>query len=353
MTQTISTGTPLRAPHADSLVRAVVRSVADHGALRLSDGGLEVRELLAGNTVLADPRARLLRSPSAPEVFNPGLAVARFLYLISGSHDLETITFYSPSAGRFTDDGLTMPGGAHGFRLFYPTSSTDQFQGVIQALTQYPERNRAVVSFYHPQDCGSPTADLTCVMGAMFSCKQGRMHTLVNMRANDAYRLLWHDLFEFSMLGEYIASLCGFDLGEYFHSSFVMMLIGRSAYDAVDEFTAETDVAPVMSAMPPVTTATRASLVKAERRIRRTVDHVPLAQVQRLLEELAGDHDPYWADLFTALALQGRLVRMTPERAVRELADFPVAAGYTVAELTKENSSRISAKRMAAAPGPR
>lgn len=347
MTQTIIAGAPARAANADALVRDVVRAVADYGALRLSDGGLEVRELLSSSTVLANPRARLLVSSSAPEVFNPGLAVARFLYLISGSHDLETITFYSPSAARFTDDGLTMPGGAHGFRLFYPASSTDQFHSVVRALTEHPERNRAVVSFYHPQDCGSPTADLTCVMGAMFSRKQGRLQTLVNMRANDAYRLLWHDLFEFSMLGEYIASLCGFDLGEYYHSSFVMMLIGRAACDAVGEFTAETDVAPVMSPMPPVSSQTRASLVRAERRIRCTVEHTPLPRIRAVLDELAGDYDPYWTDLFTALALQGRLVRLDPAQAARELEEILIPVGSTVAELTRNNSRRISAKRLA------
>ncbi len=30
----------------------MIRDVAEHGSLRLSDGGLEVRELLAVNTVL-------------------------------------------------------------------------------------------------------------------------------------------------------------------------------------------------------------------------------------------------------------------------------------------------------------
>ncbi|WP_432832898.1 thymidylate synthase [Dactylosporangium sp. CA-092794] len=325
----------------------MVRDVAAHGSLRFSDNGLEVRELLSVNTVLTEPRARLMRSSSHPHVFNPGLAVARFFYLLSGSHDLDAIAFYSPAAARFTDDGLTMPGGAHGFRLFYPGSSTDQFEGVLNALNDHPERNRAVVSFYHPQDCGSATADLTCVMGAMFSCKEGRLEILVNMRANDAFRLLWHDMFEFSMLGEYIARLCGFELGAYYHSSFVMMLIGRSAYEAVEELTGETDEAPLMAPMPRVTTASRAQLVRIERRIRSLVGHQPFGEFTTLLKTLAQEVEPYWADLFTSVSVQGRMVRQDPATAAWELSQLAVPDGYVVSRETIQNSLKIARHRAA------
>lgn len=345
-------GAPLRARTAGSLVRAVVAAVAQHGTLRYSDGGLEVQELLAVNTVLADPRARLLRSTSHPEIFNPGLAVARFFYLISGSHDLDTITFYSPAARRFSDDGLTMPGGAHGFRLFYPASSTDQFEGVVRTLTQYPERNRAAVSFYHPEDCGSPTVDLTCVMGAMFTCKANRLQTLVNMRANDALRLLWYDLFEFSMLGEYVASYCGLELGEYYHSSFVMMLIGRSSLDSVDDVIAEDDDSPRMGPMPRVDADTRRHLVKTERAIRAALPGQSFDEFHGMLDRIRQEQHPYWADLFVALALQGRYVHLDAQAALSELSLLQIPEEFTVACETRDSSVRLSLRRQKMASGP-
>ena len=353
MTETgYANGLPRRAATAAELVRGVVQDVLEEGISRYSDNNLEVRELLSVNTKLVDPLNRLMRSPGQPQIFNPGLAVARFFYLLSGSHDLETIIFYSPAAAKFSDDGLTMPGGAHGFRLFHPISSVNQFDGVRAALSEYPERNRAAVSFYHPSDCGSPTADLTCVMGAMFTRKNGRLQTLVNMRANDALRLLWHDMFEFSMLGEYIARSGGFELGGYYHSSFVMMLIGRSALESAELVIAERESAPAMAPMPAVTRQTRVHLVGREREIRAAVAGLPFARFGDVLSELADQEEPYWADLLTSLALQGRMVHREPLDAAAELEKLSVPADFVVAEETRRNSLKLaSARIMATTPG--
>jgi thymidylate synthase len=331
---------------ADQLVREVVRTVNEQGMPRESDNALEIKEILAFNTVLTNPLARLLCAPDYPQVFNPGLAVARFFYLISGSHDLDEIAFYSPSARRFTDDGLTMPGGAHGYRLFYPNAATDQFEGLVRALRKHPERNRGAVSFYHPQDCGSESADLTCVMGGLFSCKEGRLRTLINMRANDALRLLWYDMFEFSMLGEFVARYCGFELGEYYHSSFVMMLIGRTAMNIAENIQNDTRVSPPMMPMPEVGPDTRMHLVRRERTIRTTVTTADFDSFRRSVDHLEEEENPYWADLLTSLAIQGRYVNVTPAVAARELATIQVPADYVVTGEVLDNSRRIAAQRV-------
>lgn len=346
-------GAPMAAANADELVRTVVRAVGKYGMPRESDNALEIKETLAVGTVLTNPRARLMLAPNHPQVFNPGLAVARFVYLIAGSHDLDEITFYSPSARRFTDDGLTMPGGAHGYRLFYPSAATDQFTGLVRALREHPERNRAAVSFYHPDDCGSPSKDLTCVMGGIFSCKEGRMRTLINMRANDALRLLWYDLFEFSMLGEFVASFCGFELGEYYHSSFIMMLIGRSAMDIAEDIQGDTDIAPVMPPMPEVGPGTRAHIVRRERAIRARVATDSADAFRRLLDDLRTEEHPYWADLFTALALQGRYVNLPPATAAAELPLLELPETFVLGRETLANSLRIVAQREVAVPAGR
>jgi len=334
-------GLPFSTDNTDHLVRAVMHAVREYGVIRESDGGLLVQELLSVNTVLTNPRARLFRAPQYPHLFNPGLAVARFFYLISGSNDLEQICFYSPAARRFSDDGITMPGGAHGRRLFYPTAATDQFMGVIKSLQEHPERNRAAVAFYHPDDCGSPSVDLTCVMGGMFSCKEGRMRTLINMRANDTVPLLWYDLFEFSMLGEFIASYCGFELGEYYHSSFVMMVIGKPAMLVADALPNDTSQSPVMAAMPEVAKDTRAHLVHAERRVRSSVAQASFDEFRRLLDKLHDQENSYWADLFTALAVQGRYVHTDPHQGSVELPLLAMPAEYIVSRETLTNSMRI------------
>jgi hypothetical protein len=178
-------------------------------------------------------------------------------------------------------------------------------------------------------------------MGGLFSCKEGRLRTLINMRANDTLPLLWYDLFEFSMLGEYIASYCGFDLGEYYHSSFIMMVIGRPAMDVAANLCDDTVESPVMAAMPTVRSETRPHLVRLERTIRNSVARVSSDEFRRLIDEIYAAEQPYWADLLTALAIQGRCVHIDRSKASGELAGLTIPDGSTVAHETIRNSLRI------------
>jgi thymidylate synthase len=340
-----ATGAPLAAATADELVRAVVGEVHDHGNFRTGADGQDVMELLSVGTVLTNPRARLMTSELQPSVINPGLAVARFLYLLSGSNSLDAIAFYSPAARRFSDDGLTMPGGSHGFRLFRPSPSADQFARLLDVLRREPARNRGAVTVYFPDDCGSPTVDLTCVMGALFTVKSGELQTLVTMRANDALRLLWYDLFEFSMLGEFAAAACGHPLGAYYHSSFVMMLIGSTSGPIVSEFRHESVRTPPMAPMPPVLETTRRDVVRAEAMVRSRAPAGTTLDFQGLVDELVARHEPYWADLLVAAALQGRWVNRGPQVATAEIDRVRVPDTAQVSELVRINSVRMLRQR--------
>jgi len=341
----VPTGAPRSATSADELVRAVVGDVRDHGLTRIGADGQDVVELLSVGTVLTDPRARLMTSELHPAVVNPGLAVARFLYLLSGSNSLEAIAFYSPAARRFSDDGLTMPGGAHGFRLFRPTPSTDQVARLLDVLRSEPARNRGAVTVYFPDDCGSPTVDLTCVMGALFTLKSGALQTLVTMRANDALRLLWYDLFEFSMLGEFAAASCGYPLGAYYHSSFVMMLIGAANGSLADELRHESVRTKPMAPMPPVLETTRRDVVLAEAILRSRATTGTTADFQGLIDELGARHEPYWADLLAAAALQGRWVNRGREVVAAEVDRLRLPGTAEVSELVRANSVRMLRQR--------
>lgn len=342
-------GLPVSRESADELVRAVVRLVKEQGADRSYDG-VEIRELLSVNAVLTNPRARLFSSTDHPEIFNPGLAVARFFYLLSGDNDIDSIAFYSRAARRFSHDELTMPGGAHGFRLFHPTPARDQIAELVRLLRAEPERNRGAVAVYYPDDCGSEFIDLTCVMGALFTKKEGRLQSLVNMRANDALRLMWHDLFEFSMLGEYLAGLCGLELGSYYHSSFVMMLIGERALEIADPVVEERGQAPEMPAMPPVEDGTRTRLVKLERQLRERIAGAEFDDFRRALDSVSGE-EPYWADLLTTLALQGRYANSDPETTLAELPTLDLPLEFVVTGEAALASERIASTRLAGLAG--
>ena len=295
------------ASDADSLCRQFMAAVSSRGTRRVFDDE-PIHELWGLSGVLENPRARLFTSSVHPEVFNPALALARWLYLFSGSDRLADIVAYSPAAARFTDDGVTMPGGSHGSRAFYPASGVDQVEGAVARIAELGETTQSVIAFHHPTDLARQTQDYICVTSMLLTLRDDRLHCMLHMRSNEAFQLLWYDLFEFTMLGEYVAARLGVELGAYLHSGFVFQITGDRARERAAEVAEEVEASPAMARMPPMTIRDRAAVVDLERQVRESARHAPLAKFVALAAALPEQVDPYWADVLGGAALQARFV---------------------------------------------
>jgi len=325
--------------HADAFCRRFMAAVTEHGEDREFEGDA-ITEVWGLSGLLLDPRARLLSSPAHPRLFNPGLAVARWLYLFSGSDRLADITAYSPGAARLTDDGVVMPGGSHGARAFAPVSGVDQVEQVVAVIAKLGETTRGVIALHHPTDLVQPTDDYICVSNMLLTPRGGRLHGMVHMRSNEALRLLWYDLFEFTMLLEYVSARLGLELGTYLHSGFVFQITGSADRDIAATVAAETPRTSRMEPMPPMTRADRAIVVGLERELRESARHAPRAAFLERVHAVADQVDPYWADLLTAAALQARFVAGGDA----ELLDDFRAVGGQVTALCVDYSCRLGAR---------
>jgi thymidylate synthase len=168
---------------------------------------------------IQNPIQRVCQVPARKTniVFN----FAETLWYLSGSNRIDFITYYAPSLHRYSADGTTLTGTAYGPRLFGKPASQElsQWDRVVRVLKDDdPASKRAVISIFEStEDILLRNIDVSCTLGLQFILRQGCLHMVAFMRANDVYRGMVSDVFSFTLLQELMARQLGAEVGEYHH----------------------------------------------------------------------------------------------------------------------------------------
>lgn len=205
---------------ADAMFRQVMRDIlvspesgsVSTGAAKVQD---TTTESLGYSIELTNPLDRIVSNEKMK--FDLPVAVARFVWMISGNNRLADIKFYQEKVADFSDDGIIVPGSSYGARIRYAFPGIDQLQGVIDRLKKDPNSRRAAISIYQPTDTTRDSKDVPCAFGMFFHIRNDQLHTQIVMRSNNATILLPFNVFEFSLLAEVIASECGVTMGPLRH----------------------------------------------------------------------------------------------------------------------------------------
>jgi thymidylate synthase len=197
----------------DDLLRLVFESILRLGRHVKPTKGWN-RELSGVLLELRQPQARLSRTETKGTVFS---ALGETLWYLAKSNKLEQITYYLPSYRRFSDDLHTLY-GAYGPRLFTMHGKFDQIQNVLVLLKRKPTTRQAVIQLFDAADITKERKDIPCTCTLQFLIREGRLHMITNMRSNDAYLGLPHDIFAFTFLQELLARSIGVRLGTYKHA---------------------------------------------------------------------------------------------------------------------------------------
>jgi thymidylate synthase len=196
---------------------AYLARVRHEPEFRNAPRGFSSRELLGVGYRLRNPRERAIttRARRTNLIFN----FAEALWYLSGSNALEVIAFYAPSIARYSSDGRTLRGTAYGPRIFqFGGAAFSQWDSVVQTLRADPDSKRALVQIFAPEELLiRDNADVACTIGLQFAIREGRLHAIAFMRANDAYRGTASDVFSFTFLQEVLAHQLGVELGSYWH----------------------------------------------------------------------------------------------------------------------------------------
>lgn len=163
---------------------------------------------------LDNPRARLSLTESRGMPFS---ALGELCWYLSKSDKLDFIQYYLKQYEKESDDGLTLY-GAYGPRIFNMRNQYNQIQNVINLLRKNAPTRRAVIQIFNAEDIADLHKEIPCTCTLQFFVRDNKLHMYSNMRSNDAYKGLPHDIFAFTMIQELIANTLSLELGHYNHA---------------------------------------------------------------------------------------------------------------------------------------
>lgn len=280
-------------PSIDDLLRSVLEILLnDLNSLTATKGNFtEQTGVLLG---ISDPRARLSRSESKGTLFS---CLGEFLWYLAGSEELDFIQYYIPHYDQYSDNGVTL-NGAYGPRLLRKLDNgVSQLQTVIRKLRSKNTTRGAVVQIFDMSDSSKKTKDLPCTCSLQFLIRHNRLHMITNMRSNDAYKGLPHDVFSFTMIQELVARAVDKDVGIYKHMVGSLHLYKEDRKRAAS-FLGEGWLSNIsMPKMPKGSPwSSLKTVLSLEKRIR-TGKGVDLSAIKL---------DPYWMDIVRLLLIYRR-----------------------------------------------
>jgi thymidylate synthase len=173
------------------------------------------RELTAALLTIRNPRARFSHTEDRATLFS---CLGETLWYLSGSDNLDFIEHYIPSYRTFAGlkpDTKVAP-GAYGPRLF-GGGQKSQMSVVIGRMKRKKDTRQAIVQIFHASDLLHDEGDVPCTCTLQFLARGNALHLIANMRSNDAYRGLPHDVFAFTLIQELVARCLGVEVGTYSH----------------------------------------------------------------------------------------------------------------------------------------
>jgi thymidylate synthase len=256
--------------------------------------GYRSRECLAAQFQLHDPRQRVPFVPSRR--MNIVFSFAEALWYLAGRDDLDFIEYYASNMRRYSMDGHCLTGTAYGAKIFGGPERHRQYDTIIDLLNSDPDSKRAVIQIFDADELRIPdNIDVSCTLGLQFLLREGRLHAVAYMRANDAYRGIVSDLFSFTLLQEFLANELGAELGSYTHIAGSLHIYesddARVAAVLADPAAAE----PPPYRLPPMPRGDNrpavASLLEIEEQLRKNRLRLLPINVDRL------NLPPYWAQV--------------------------------------------------------
>lgn len=171
-----------------------LNEILDNGE-KVSPRGKDCLELLNSSTVI-DMNYPYVECP--PRKLGHKFQHAEAAWILSGDNRVETIAPYASAIKEFSDDGIYFA-GAYGPRF------VDQCSYVVDSLTRDPQTRQAVLTIWRPSPRTS--SDIPCTVSVQFFIRDNKLYCIDTMRSSDIWLGWPYDVFNFSMMSEYIRIL--------------------------------------------------------------------------------------------------------------------------------------------------
>jgi len=198
--------------------------------------GQKCKEIIGHSFCITSPRNRVIFNKERN--INFSFMVAEWLWIMSGSNDVAMISYYNSVIANYSDDGKTMH-GAYGKRI----NKFHQLENVIKKLEEDPDSRQAMIIIFQPSDVVQKTKDVPCTILFQFFIRDYKLHMITYMRSNDVLLGLPYDLFNFTMIQEYVSTRLNndtsFGMGTYTHMVGSLHMYERDSdriNDVIDEY---------------------------------------------------------------------------------------------------------------------
>ncbi|MGO8977373.1 MAG: thymidylate synthase [Steroidobacteraceae bacterium] len=322
----------ISAPTLDDLLRRVLtKLLASTNYVTPTKGA--TTELTCVLLQITNPRARLSRTEAKGTLFS---CLGECLWYLAGADDLKFIGYYLKNYKQFSDDGVTLH-GAYGPRLFNMRRH-DQVANVIALLKKKPASRQAVIQLFDAKDIAKKHKDVPCTCTLQFMIRGGRLLMFTNMRSNDAFIGLPHDIFAFTMMQEIVARALKLEPGTYSHAVGSLHLY-KTNRDAARKYLKEGwQSTVVMRPMPKGEPwASIQKLLKAERAIRKGRS----VSVGRLRL------DRYWSDVVQLLQIYWHFKRGESDKIAQIKKKISVRVYDPYIDDKKQSAERTKSKAAA------
>lgn len=201
----------IQGPTLDDVLNKVYKRLLSHGqSTRPSRGS--ARELSGVLIELKNPLARLSRTETRGRLFS---SLGEFLWYFTGDNELSFIEWYIKGYQKEHEYGRIY--GGYGPRLFRKNGFIDQFKNITYQIFTNPDTRRAVIQIFDAEDIQTYHKEIPCTCTMQFLLRKGQLNLFVNMRSNDAFIGLPHDVFCFTMIQEVVAKTLNAKVGTYKH----------------------------------------------------------------------------------------------------------------------------------------
>jgi len=191
----------------DDLLRQGIELILHQGErIRPTKG--PARELVGASLALSNPRARFSRTEARSVLYS---ALGETLWYLSGSDRFDDIEYYIPHYR----ERCGVPADVQVSEAAYGPRIAVQMPYIIQAIRKNDTRN-AVLAIYREDDHHN-RYDTPCTCSLQFLPRSGKLHAVAQMRSNDLYMGMAHDIFAFTMIQEILARTAKLELGSYTH----------------------------------------------------------------------------------------------------------------------------------------
>jgi thymidylate synthase len=195
----------------DDVMHSVIEEILRDGdRVKCTKG--ETIELTGVLLEVENPRARISRTETRGKPFG---CLGELCWYLARSNDLCFIEYYLSRYKDYADDGVVF--GGYGPRIFN-FRDQNQMNNVATLLKEKPNSRRAVIQLFDALDIIEQHKDIPCTCTLQFIIRDDKLDMFTNMRSNDAYIGLPHDVFSFTMLQEIMARTLSIEIGTYKHS---------------------------------------------------------------------------------------------------------------------------------------